>query len=308
MLWVGVDCFFVLSGFLITSILIQQKRKRAGAFFGSFYLRRFRRIVPPYALFLLIAGLCFTLQWRSIWYWYAFFGANIAESLGRGGGGVLTPLWSLAVEEQFYLFWPLLVYLVPLERLHYPLYFLLAAAPLARGLATPLVHTHFPIYFLTPFRVDLLASGALIAWHTHRDSDWPKKYAGKALIVMVASLGAVVACYSTIPNFQRGTNTLAFNTVGYTLVVLFFSSLLITCLALPENGVYRFLTTPVLIYLGKVSYTMYLIHELALWFFRDFDLWVRTGCALAATICFAALSWELMERRLVQHKPVTAKA
>ena len=275
MAWAGVDLFFVLSGFLITSILIRAKSKSAGAFFGTFYLRRFRRIVPFYALFLLVAGLCFTIEWRRVWYWYVFFAANIAESLGRGGGEILTPLWSLAVEEQFYLCWPLLVFLVPLKRLPYSLCFLLVAAPVARGLATPLVHTFLPIYLLTPFRADLLASGALIAWYTHHDPAWPKKHAGKAVMVMAASLGAFAACAFGIPNFRTSANALAFNTAGYTLVLLFCSSLLIACMALPQNRIYRFLTTPVLVYLGKISYMTYLLHQVAITFFDTF--FSRTG-------------------------------
>jgi len=302
LLWMGVDLFFILSGFLITSILIRESGKSAGVFFGSFYFRRARRILPPYVLFLLVAGLCIHFEWGKIWYWYAFFAVNIAEALGRGGGGVLGQLWSLSVEEQFYLCWPLLVYFVPLNKLHRVLFAFVLAAPIARGLATPFFHTHFPIYYLTPFRVDLLAAGGSIAWLTHHDPAWPKKYAKKALMAAAASLTVFAVCAFRFPSFRTSANSLLFNTAGYTLIGLLLTSLLIASLALPQNRLYRFLTTPALLYLGKISYMSYLIHELALTLFGYFAPLVKTGCALAATIGFATLSWELMERRLVQRK------
>jgi peptidoglycan/LPS O-acetylase OafA/YrhL len=308
LLWAGVDLFFVLSGFLITSILIRSTHLGPGEFFGSFYLRRFRRIVPPYALFLLIAGLCYKIEWGKIWYWYAFFASNIADSLRQGGGAELTPLWSLSVEEQFYLCWPLLVFLVPIRKLSYPLYFLVVAVPLARWVATPLFATHFPIYFLTPFRSDLLAAGGLIAWYSYRDPDWPKKHFGKALFLMAGSLVAFVVFSLRMPNFTTGANTRLFNSAGYSLILLFVSAILVACLGLPDNGIYRILTRPLLMYLGKISYSMYLIHEIAIWSFGQFQPWARAVGGLALTVCFGALSWELMEKRLCRAAPKDSTA
>jgi peptidoglycan/LPS O-acetylase OafA/YrhL len=308
MLWMGVDLFFVLSGFLITSILLREKSKSPRAFFGSFYLRRFRRIVPPYLLFLLIAALCCTFEWQKIWYWYALFLVNVGESLHRAGGGVLTSLWSLSVEEQFYLCWPLLVYFVRLERLPYILWCLVIAAPIARGLATPMFDTHFPIYYLTPFRVDLLASGALIAWLTVRDPAFPAKRTRTATRAMLGSVLVFLALTFLVPRFRTGANTILFNTLGYTLVMVCCASLLIVCLALPHNMLYRILTTRVLTYLGTISYMMYLVHELSLSFFKGSGPIVTVVGGLAVTIGAAALSWQFMERRLVQHNPAVLSA
>lgn len=78
--WAGVNLLFVLSGFLITSILNREKGKPAGEFFRPFYVRRFRRIVSPYLLILLVAGMFFTVDWAQTWSWYALFKANLAES------------------------------------------------------------------------------------------------------------------------------------------------------------------------------------------------------------------------------------
>jgi len=304
-LWVGVDLFFVLSGFLITSILIRERDKEPKAYFGSFYKRRFRRIIPPYFIFLVVAGLLYKFDWMKIWYWYVFFGANIAESFGLGGGGVLQPMWSLAVEEQFYLFWPLLVYYVRARRLQVILWSLLILAPLARCIGTSFFKTHFPIYFLTPFRIDLLAAGALIACFCD-DRAWPARNKRFFFRLMVASLAVFAALTVASPNFRTSANSYLFNTLGYSLIVLIFASLVVCCLALEDNWIRGVLTNRVLVYLGRISYTMYLIHEVMIGLFKGYGPVITAVGGLAATICCASLSWHLLERRLTQHKPEIA--
>ena len=301
MMWTGVDLFFILSGFLITSILLRERHKSVGAYLGSFYRRRVRRILPPYVVCLLLAAMLFPLNWRGSWFWYAFFGANIAESLGQGAGFVLAPLWSLSVEEQFYICWPLLVYWVPVRKLRYLLWGVLFAAPLLRGFTTPLFGTYDPIYLLTPFRMDLLAAGALIGWHAHADPTWVTRHSRKAPAGMAASLAVFAALAFLRPDFRSGANSLLFNVAGYSLVVVFFASLVLYCLGLQGNWVHRALTARPLTYIGRISYTMYLVHLMALTMFAEYSVWVQTGAALVVMIAFAAVSWELMEKRLTQH-------
>ncbi len=299
--WAGVDLFFILSGFLITSILLRERHKSVQSYLGSFYGRRARRILPPYVVCLLLAAMLFPLNWRGTWFWYAFFGANIAESLGRGAGFVLAPLWSLSVEEQFYICWPLVVYWVPVKQLRYLLWGVLLAAPLFRGFATPLFGTYDPIYLLTPFRMDLLAAGALMGWHAHADPAWVRRNSWKALAGMAVSFAVWGAFTALRPDFRIGANSVAFNVAGYSLVVAFFASLVLYCLSLQGNWVYRVLTARPLTYIGRISYTMYLVHLMALTMFDGYGVWVRAGAALVVMIAFAAVSWELMEKRLTQH-------
>src|SRR5215831_12900268 len=109
LLWAGVDMFFVLSGFLITGILI--RRKESGqSYFSYFYSRRARRILLPYTLLLVVSSIFISTAWMKHWYWFTFFATNIASALDQVGEE-LGPLWSLAVEEQFYLVWPIIVLL-----------------------------------------------------------------------------------------------------------------------------------------------------------------------------------------------------
>src|ERR1700676_4129931 len=102
-LWAGVDIFFVLSGFVITSILMDGRGKEGA--WTRFYERRALRILPPYLAFLFLATFFLHLHWSKSALWYAFFAMNFAEGFTLWVWG-LWILWALAVEEQFYLFWP----------------------------------------------------------------------------------------------------------------------------------------------------------------------------------------------------------
>ena len=110
--WAGVDLFFVLSGFLITRILASHREMPIKQYFGTFYMRRARRILPPYIALMIIASLLFGFSWLPTWYTYLG-----AMNFPRVGPPELSMLWSLAVEEQFYLFWPFVVLFVPRRRL-----------------------------------------------------------------------------------------------------------------------------------------------------------------------------------------------
>jgi peptidoglycan/LPS O-acetylase OafA/YrhL len=164
-----VDLFFVLSGFLITGILLEQRKQQFRSYLTSFYARRVRRILPPYLLFLGITSLLFGVGWLQHWYLFLFLmnTETFLELSSRYSVGVL---WSLAVEEQFYTVWPFAVYLLTESALAWLAGGLVLTAPLLRWIATDFVPGHWPIHFSTPFRMDLLAVGALIAvvWrHRH---------------------------------------------------------------------------------------------------------------------------------------------
>jgi len=109
LLWMGVDLFFILSGFLITGILLHNKSQKLGQYFGHFYKRRARRILPPYALLLVVTSVVFGLAWIRHWHYYFLF-MNFLLAFHIPHPQSLDILWSLAVEEQFYLFWPFAVY------------------------------------------------------------------------------------------------------------------------------------------------------------------------------------------------------
>lgn len=162
LLWMGVDLFFVLSGFLITGVLLDHKDQPLKSYFGHFYQRRARRILPPCLLLLLVTTILFGFAWAHSWYLYLGF-TNIIAAFGITQPPSLNALWSLGVEEQFYFVWPFVVYFLSEQAIAWVAGALMLTAPLLRWFGTPLFAHHWAIYSLTPFRMDTLAAGALLA-------------------------------------------------------------------------------------------------------------------------------------------------
>ena len=158
----GVDLFFVLSGFLITGILFNQKNRQFGQYIRHFYSRRARRIFPAYVAALIVSGILFGFSFLR--QWYMLFGLmNFQVMTTLPGGPTELPLWSLAVEEQFYFVWPLIIFVLGRSRLISCTAILVLLPPPLRYVCTLLFADHLPIYHLLPFRMDTLAAGALIA-------------------------------------------------------------------------------------------------------------------------------------------------
>ena len=135
---VGVTLFFVLSGFLITQILLREReagdsgdeKKRA---LGRFYIRRTLRIFPVYYLFLLLLYLSGVPEFREDALWYVFYSVNILAYDHQSWVGPATHLWTLAVEEQFYLVWPLLILFTPRQHLWKVIAAAVLCGPISRG-------------------------------------------------------------------------------------------------------------------------------------------------------------------------------
>ena len=301
-LWTGVDLFFVLSGYLITRILLRLKEQRATAgYFAAFYTRRARRILPPYLMFLAMAGLMFSLPWAHIWYWYVFFGANFPLALGKSPSAALTPLWSLAVEEQFYLVWPLIVLCCSKQSLRRVALATVLLSPVIRAAATPLFSSHFPTYCLTIFRADTLAFGAFLAVVQSEDDQWILR---NRLACLYGSISAamLLALLAVRPSFRPAANSILFNSLGYSLSVIIFGGALVYVLATERGMVHSLLTSRTSRYLGQVSYSYYLYHVAILEKMRLYvsSSWVRGITSFALTLGVAALSWHLMEGPILQ--------
>ena len=213
--WAGVDLFFVLSGCLITGILLDTKNSER--YFQSFYMRRILRVLPLYYLSV-FAFFCICLpirnalapgwfgrqEWthipagEAIWYWFHL--SNWRSALGVLQNSPVTHFWSLSIEEQFYLVWPLFVLYCSDSRL---LTVCISLILLSVGLlnspyfqAEVNLHSDF-IYRLTPFRLDPLAFGAMLAvlsryrsfggWY-RRWSWLPLTIGGTVLLSIVAAL------------------------------------------------------------------------------------------------------------------------
>jgi peptidoglycan/LPS O-acetylase OafA/YrhL len=291
-----VDIFFVLSGFLITGILLRRKEARAG-FYSGFYFRRIFRIQPAYLISIILYGTFFTWRYFRPWPYYAFFGMNIHPFFHDFPFGL--PVWSLAVEEQFYLLWPSFVFLLSeraLFRLSLAVVFL---TPLLRALCTPLFPSSVYIYMLTPFRWDLLCAGAALAivW-AHRTQKFETFCRRRAWMGVILGFGGLAAI-NAFPLFRIASNTRWSNGVDYSLSLIGAVALLAWALA-GRGRLYRLLTLKPMRYIGQISYMMYLVHQMVeIWLLRYMPLHYTLLPTLAITIAFASITWYLIERPLI---------
>ena len=298
LLWTGVDLFFVISGYLITGILLRLKERRSAndEYWKPFYWRRFRRIIPAYAGFLLVVSLLFPVDWSHIWYWYAFFGANFPLAFGKVSVAALTPLWSLAVEEQFYFVWPWIVLLCTKDTLRRIACAVIIVSPILRAIFTPHFTNHFPIYCLTVFRADTLAVGAFIALSEAGDIQWVERHRDAAVAGAVAAL-TLFGLFSLLPVFRTGANSVVFNSLGYTFSVFLFGSALVYALSLSKGLFHRILTARYVQYLGRISYTFYLYHLAVLLKVGEHlhSTIPRAAISFVTTLVVAAVSWHYVE-------------
>ncbi|MHB1328106.1 MAG: acyltransferase family protein, partial [Gemmatimonadales bacterium] len=170
--WIGVDLFFLVSGFLITGILWEARG--SDGYFWRFYTRRTLRIFPLYYAFLfglLVVLPMFMSQYaaehathdRRIWLWTYLSNILMARDGWEGMPSHTTHLWSLAIEEQFYLIWPLVVYLLRYRGLVITCLTILGLSPLIRAGLDHALPDGVAAYTLLPARLDGLALGALLA-------------------------------------------------------------------------------------------------------------------------------------------------
>jgi peptidoglycan/LPS O-acetylase OafA/YrhL len=276
----GVDLFFVLSGFLITGILYDSKPKLN--FFKNFYMRRLLRIFPLYygtlmVLFLILphipafAGptLDHLLSIQGYAWMYAM---NVYVAIaGAWTDPYITHFWSLAVEEHFYLFFPILVYYFSRRQL---IVLCLGMIALACGLRMYGYATEvnpIAIYALTPLRLDGLSIGALIAIMLRGEGDegswaaWLKK-TGR----WVSSLGvlSVVAVY--VLGRRTDLSLSVMNPIKETSYNLIFCGILIFAMTASKASVTKwFFTSRVMLFLGKYSYGLYVFHAMVSTYFLN---------------------------------------
>jgi peptidoglycan/LPS O-acetylase OafA/YrhL len=323
--WIGVEVFFALSGFLITGILVDAKGKPH--FFRNFYARRTLRIFPLYyaflTLFLVIAPQFGA--WRAattqladppsqLWYWTYLSNFMLAQ---RGWYSILDVTWSLAIEEQFYVVWPMVVWLLSRKGLFRACLGILGFSILARLVTAQLGGSYLAVYLVTPCRIDGLALGALLALLA-RDGRLP---ALKRPLLTVAALGAL--CFVALSTFAILTDTdvrqIPFTQPFlYTAIACAGGGLVVlgALTAVPGSPA-SWLSGRFFLMLGKYSYSMYLFHRpvekiiIRLFDFREAPtlggsglLWqlVFYGVCLALTLGIAVISWNAFEKQILKLK------
>jgi len=309
--FIGVDVFFVISGFLITSIIRKEITNKTFTLHG-FYKRRILRLAPAYFTVIIIVTLVATFillptdlinYFKSVNY-ANFFLANFFMWSEVGGYfGVqseFTPLlhlWSLAVEEQFYIFWPLfLIVLYKITKFSYSLLilgllFLLALAVSEFGVNNYLAAS----YYLMPTRAFELIIGALLAFI-------PAIKMNKIYSNVFATFGVLLILWSGVTYTKEiifpGLNALI-PCVGAALVILFGSN---------KYGIGKLISNKVMLYFGKISYPVYLWHWPLIVIANIYLINITNSIAfviILATLMLSTLTYHFVElpaKKLNKHK------
>jgi peptidoglycan/LPS O-acetylase OafA/YrhL len=302
MLWVGVDLFFVLSGMLITGILLN--RRRQPFYFRDFYYRRMLRIFPPYLATLIAVPFVLGFRWEGKWFWYYGYLSNYLSAFVGDVHSALDPMWSLAIEEQFYLVWPLVVFLLAARNLRRLCWALILIAPIVRVVLCQLTGDWEPGYFVTFSRMDLLAAGSLLAVEHRRDPEAFRRFSERGLwLAMVAGIVFLVLA-ALVPTFRRTGNSLLFNGLGYSLLVAIMTGTIAYFMLPRHNVLVRLLSLPPLVYLGTISYSLYLTHKILnhVLYMNGYRHWEIAGLGLIAAVLLSTISWYAMERPLQRFK------
>jgi peptidoglycan/LPS O-acetylase OafA/YrhL len=271
--WTALDLFFVLSGFLIGGILMDARQ--SPSYFKTFYIRRFFRIVPVYyawvLLYFLLIGFAgseiaklsnsgmrppLNLTFLSFFLFLQNSSPLILYGLAAAWFG---HLWSLAVEEQFYLVAPLVVRLTSPRSLRWVLATIVLAAPLIRVYLRYILHyTTTAVTTSTLCRMDALAIGMLAA--TLIRSEDAVAWLQNRLRVLRAAFAGLSAGVLLLFLYAWGSTNAGMQTVGFTCMALFYVAALLLAVLNRTGWLAAFLRNPLLIELGSVSYCVYLIH------------------------------------------------
>ena len=314
--YIGVDLFFVLSGFLITALLLSEDSEHGSIGLGSFYIRRALRLLP--ALYVMLAAffvyshavepppvgststigyaLVYLSNWQQIW--HPFTNAGMDH------------LWSLAVEEQFYLLWPLvLIVLLRLRKYPWIVAMALVAAVIAVAIhradvwndtqrLEPLLRSQGYLHsgVGTDTRADTLLIGVLLAWL------WVHGKTPKRGVAMAAWIASGTLVYSVL----RVDYTSSWPALGFSDVVAIAAAVVILAAVDTQWIAKRFLELRPLRLVGRVSYGLYLWHfpifyAVARHAGSQYKV-VRVVLAYGLTVLFAWLSWMLVERPALRLK------
>ena len=273
--WSGVDLFFVLSGFLLGGILIDNFQSQN--YFRTFYTRRVCRIFPLYylwlALFYLLPflftpgfldstsnGFFYLKKWGDIFFLQNFYrtGLDGFDALWMG------VTWSLAVEEQFYLLVPVLLRFALPRKPIFVLVALILMVPLAR-IFLFLFYPSVFIHVLLPCRADTLLIGVLCAYLIRQKPvrDWLASNV-KTLYAAAFCLGLFVAYLISLGygfGFMKVLTSFEMTSYGFSVLALFFAVLLMLATVDRTTIVARFLRNPLLRHFGRIAYGIYLIHS-----------------------------------------------
>ena len=334
--WTGVDIFFVLSGFLITGILFDSRDLAHRV--RNFYVRRTLRIFPLYyGVFAIILLLTPWLHWDWTplwWLWpvylgnlarflsfivYGHMGLDALHSTSRDAHIYLGHFWSLCLEEQFYILWPLAIFSIrDRRRLLQLCLAVIVLSPLARAAAVFTMPQNFIdaelLYRLLPFRLDALLIGGALAL-LRRGPGWSRlaRLTRPLLLINVVlfALAWFIAVSMLHQSPSAGPANPWISIVGFTLIDLFAAGIIVLCLD-THSAAFRVFTLAPLTALGRISYGFYVFHDIPHY---GYELAIReisphshhaglltAALAFPCTVALAALSFRFFESPLLRLK------
>ncbi len=301
--FVGVDIFFALSGFLITSILVEEWQRSGDISLRSFYRRRAYRLFPALAV-VVFATFAYTLVARAVWPLgeeaqgvsaVIFYGGNWLQTVRPGAWG-LSQTWSLGIEEQFYFLWPvLLLALLRLRRQGGTAVVVGGVILTSAFLCAWAFHLNpasLASYYETQGRIGELLVGAGVALLLHRG--WrPGAWIRPAGYCAAAFLGWLL-----FTNF--GWVWVALHDGGFTLIAVATCTMILAILE-PRGGLYRALSWQPMRFLGHISYSLYLWHIPVIEVMGDYKsvtggVLQRSLMALALTVALSLASYYFIEQ------------
>lgn len=323
----GVELFFILSGFLITGILCDARSEPN--YFRNFYMRRVLRIFPLYygvlALVFIVAPLIPALRGPALEYltdrqWWAWlYAVNIYIAIqGDWSFSYLEHLWSLCIEEHFYLVWPVVVYLLarrPRWLISVSLAIALAAMA-ARLTGSMMGLSWWTTYVLTPFRLDGLALGASLAVAVRQPGGVDRTMRALPWVAAVAA-ALLVGTFVWTRLVSRESMELVLPVRASLIQVLLGCLLFRALVAPPGSSISRFFCTRWLVVLGTYSYGLYVYHHFISYYLTvnrtEFELarWLGShGAAVAlqatlgvaVSLAVAFFSYEYFEKRFLRLK------
>ena len=254
--WSGVNLFFVISGYLIGTILL--KNKNSTNYFSTFYARRFLRIVPLYFIFLIVfiffnslfkdSSLILFEKPIPVWQYFLFVQNFSMSHLGHFGPNALTPSWSLAIEEQFYLIAPIMVFFLRKKNVLLIVTLCLIVFSIFFRINSDNWYMEYT-HFLS--RVDSLSIGLIIAIFSLNSNEMVVLSKKRNLIIFIIIFTCLLFGYAICKQ------------INHTFISYFFGGVLVFSFRLKDDTfLYKILVNKVTLFLGKHSFFIYLFHQL----------------------------------------------
>ncbi|MBI3650458.1 MAG: acyltransferase [Acidobacteria bacterium] len=260
----GVKLFFVLSGFLITGILLKCKEitdtteQSIGFTLRRFYIRRFLRIFPLFYFVLLLAVIVNMAPARQTFFWHATYLSNVYITKTGNWPGALSPFWTLAVEEQFYLVWPWVILYTSRRHLLKVIFGVILLAPIFR-LSIAVLGLNFSNWAVLPFAcLDTLGLGALLALLSNKDFAQSRS---RQIFLKIALYMGVPLLFVDLFLYYLKSGAL-WQFLTFDIVMGLSCVWLIATAAKGFTGIFgKILESKSLLYMGTISYGIYVYHS-----------------------------------------------